>query len=139
AAGDFDEAAKWFREAWSRLRQHGSRAALAVGLADVATLAAAREAWQPAVQLFAKAEALLQAEAAAFSLPAREQYERAHARARGALGDAARAATTAGRALTLEQGLAEAEAVLATDRAAADHDRVDSAEPGGTDGIPGRR
>ena len=43
----------------TRLRQRGSRAAIAVGLADVATLAAAREAWQPAVRLFAKAEALL--------------------------------------------------------------------------------
>ena len=89
AAGDLDDAARWFREELTRLRQHGSRAAFAVGLADVATLAAAREAWQPAVRLFAKAEALLQAEAAAFSLPARDHYERAHARAREALGDAA--------------------------------------------------
>ena len=87
AAGDLDEAAMWFREELTRLRQRGSRAAIAVGLADVATLAAAREAWQPAVRLFAKAEALLQAEAAAFSLPARDHYERAHARAREALGD----------------------------------------------------
>ena len=59
AAGDLDEAARWFREELTRLRQRGSRAAIAVGLADVATLAAAREAWQPAVRLFAKAEALL--------------------------------------------------------------------------------
>ena len=48
------------REERTRLRQEGSRAAIAVGLADVATLAAAREAWQPAVRLFAKAEALAQ-------------------------------------------------------------------------------
>ena len=89
AAGDLDEAARWFREVVTRLRQLGSRVAIAVGLADVATLAAAREAWQPAVRLFANAEALLQAEAAAFSLPARDHYERAHARAREALGDAA--------------------------------------------------
>ena len=112
AAGDLDEAATWFREELTRLRQRGSRAALAVGLADVATLAAAREAWQPAVRLFAKAEALLQAEAAAFSLPARDHYERAHARATEALGDSAQAVAAAGRALTLEQALAEAEAVL---------------------------
>jgi hypothetical protein len=110
----------WFWEAWSRLRRHGSRAALAVGLADVATLAAAREAWQPAAQLFAKAEALLEAEAAAFSLPAREHYEQAHARARGALGDAADAVTAAGRALTLERALAEAEAVLAREGVSGD-------------------
>ena len=82
----------------------------------MATLAAAREAWQPAARLFAKAEALLQAEAAAFSLPAREHYERAHARAREALGDLLQAVAAAGRALTLEQALAEAEAVLALDR-----------------------
>jgi hypothetical protein len=96
----------------TRLRQRGSRAALGVGLADVATLATEREAWQPAVRLFAKAEALLQAEAAAFSLPARDHYERAHARAREALGDSVQAVAAAGRALSLEQALAEAEAVL---------------------------
>ena len=116
AAGDLDEAARWFGEEWPRLRQYGSRAAIAVGLADVATLAAAREAWQSAVRLFAKAEALLKAEAAAFSLPARDHYERAHARATEALGHSAQAAAVAGRALGLEQALAEAEAVLALDR-----------------------
>ena len=116
-AGDLDEAAVWFGEELTRLRQQGNRAAIAVGLADVATLAAAREAWQPAVRLFAKAEALLQAEAAAFSLPARDHYERAYDRAQEALGVAASQATAAaGRALTLEQALAEAEAVLERDR-----------------------
>jgi tetratricopeptide (TPR) repeat protein len=116
ATGDLDDAAIWFREELSRLRQFGSRAALAVGLADVATLAAAREAWQPAARLFAKAEAQLQAEGAALSLPARDQYERAHARAREVLGAAASDVAAAGRALTLEQALTEAEAVLALDR-----------------------
>ena len=116
AAGDLDEAARWFREEVTRLRQLGSRAALAVGLADVATLAAAREAWQPAVRLFAKAEALLMAESAAFSLPARDHYKRAHARARDALGeDVYHVAADAGRALTLEQALSEVEAVLELD------------------------
>jgi hypothetical protein len=113
AAGNHDEASRWFREELTRLRQRDSRAAFAVGLADVATLAVAREAWQPAARLFAKAEALQQAEAAAFSLPARDHYERAHAQVRQALGDEAdRSAAVAGRALTLEQALAEAEAVL---------------------------
>ncbi len=115
ATGDPREAAMWFGEEWARLRELGSRAALAVGLADVATLAAAREAWRPAVRLFAQAEALLQAEAAAFSLPARDHYERAHRRAREALGDVAAAAAVAGRALTLEQALTEAEVVLERD------------------------
>jgi tetratricopeptide (TPR) repeat protein len=115
-AGDLDEAVAWFTEEVTRLRQRGSRAALAVGLADVATLAAAREAWQAAARLFAKAEALAQTEAAAFSLPARDHYDRAHARARQALGDDAYQVAAAGRALTLEQALTEAEAVLELDR-----------------------
>jgi len=116
AAGDLDDAARWFRAEWTHLRQRGSRAAFAVGLADVATFAAAHEAWQPAVRLFAKAEALLKAEAAAFSLPARDHYERAYARATEALGDSAQVAASAGRAFTLELALAEAEAVLGLDR-----------------------
>jgi tetratricopeptide (TPR) repeat protein len=117
AAGDLDEAAVWVGEVLTRLRPNGSRAAIAVGLADIATLATTGEAWQPAARLFAKAEALLTAEAAAFSLPARDHYERTHARAREALGDAAsRAAAVAGRALTLEQALAEAELVLELSR-----------------------
>jgi tetratricopeptide (TPR) repeat protein len=116
AAGDFDDAAMWFQEELTRLRQHGSRAAFAVGLADFATLAAAREAWQPAVRLFAKAEALLTAEGAAFSLPARDHYEQARARATEALGAAASEMAAAGRALTLEQALTEAETVLQLNR-----------------------
>jgi hypothetical protein len=115
ATGDLGEATMWFRDEVIRLRQLGSRAAIAVRLADVATLAAAREAWQPAARLFAKAKALLQNEAAAFSLPARDQYEQAQARAQNALGDAAQAVAATGRALTLEQALAEAEAVLSLD------------------------
>jgi tetratricopeptide (TPR) repeat protein len=113
AAGNHQEAAAWFAEELTRLRQRGSRAALAVGLADVAALAAAREAWQPAVRLFANAAALLEAEAAAFSLPAREHYERSHNRAREALGAAGAEVAAAGRALSLEEALTEAEAVLA--------------------------
>jgi tetratricopeptide (TPR) repeat protein len=117
AAGNVDEATKWCGEEVTRLRQHGSRAALAVGLADVATLAAAREAWQPAARLFAKAESLLRDEGAAFTLPARDHYERAHACAQEALGEAAyQTAVVAGQALTLEQALAEAEAVLERNR-----------------------
>jgi hypothetical protein len=108
AAGDLPEAALCFGEELTRLRQLGSRAAIAVGLADVATLAAAREAWLPAVRLFAKAEAMLQTEGAAFSLPARDHYERAHHRAREALGDGAPAVSVGGQILSLEQALTEA-------------------------------
>jgi hypothetical protein len=117
AAGDLDEAARWFREEWSRLVQLGNRAAFAVGLADVATLAVAREELPPAARLFAKAKELLRAEGAAFSLPARDHYERAHARAGEMLGqEPYQALAAAGRALPLAQALAEAEAVLQVDR-----------------------
>jgi predicted ATPase/DNA-binding CsgD family transcriptional regulator len=112
ATGDLDDAARWFRQEWVLLRQRGSRSAFAVGLADAATLAAAREDWQLAARLLAKAEALLQAEAAALTLPARDHYERAHHRAREALGADAAAAAAAGRALSLELALAEAEAAV---------------------------
>jgi predicted ATPase/transcriptional regulator with XRE-family HTH domain len=118
AAGDLDEAAMWFEDELTRLRQLGSRAAIAVGLADVATLAAGREAWQPAVRLFAKAESLLQAEGAAFSLPARAYYERARERAMAALGNVAQAVTAAGRDFSLDQALTEAMLELARDRPA---------------------
>jgi tetratricopeptide (TPR) repeat protein len=114
--GDLDEAARWFREEWILLRQRGSRSAFAVGLADVATLAVGHEEWQTAARLFAAAEAHLQAEGAAFTLPAREHYERAHHRAREALGAAAAPVAVAGRALSLEQALTEAEEVLELDR-----------------------
>jgi hypothetical protein len=98
----------------------------------VATLAAARANWQPAARLFAKAEALAQTEAAAYSLPAREHYEQAHARAREALGaDAYLTAAVAGRALTQEQALAEAEAVLGQDPAEAPTFARDVTGPGG--------
>ena len=107
AAQDLDEATKWFREAWTR-RQRGSRAALAVGLLAWGPWPR-REAWEPAARLFATAEALAQTEAAAFSLPARDHYERGQARAREALDAAYQASAVAGRALTLEQALAEAE------------------------------
>ncbi|HEU0116386.1 MAG TPA: hypothetical protein VFQ80_16980, partial [Thermomicrobiales bacterium] len=115
AAGEPEEAVRWFREEWARLRQLRSLAALGVGLADVAALAAARQAWRPAARLFAKAEALLQAEAAAFSLPARDHYQRGRDRAWEALGAAAAEAAAAGQALTLEQAMLEAEAVLQLD------------------------
>ena len=82
----------------------------------MATRVQSTQAWQPVVRLFAKADALLQAEAAAFSLPARDHYERAHARAKEALGDSVQAVVAAGQALTLEQALAEAETVLKQDR-----------------------
>ena len=45
-------------------------------------------------------------------MPARDHYEWAHDRGREALGDSAPAVAAAGRVLTLEQALVEAEAVM---------------------------
>jgi hypothetical protein len=68
------------------------------------------------MRLVAKTEAVLKAEAAAFSLPACDHDERAHGRATEALGHSAQAAAVAGRALSLEQSLSEAGAMLELDR-----------------------
>jgi DNA-binding CsgD family transcriptional regulator len=111
--GDLAEASTRFAEALALLRERGSRAAMAVGLADAATFAASREMWHSAGRLFAKAEAVLNAEGAAFSLPARTHYEAEHNRTRLALGHAGHAvAAAAGQRLTLEQAVVAAETVL---------------------------
>jgi DNA-binding NarL/FixJ family response regulator len=108
--GDLAKASTRFAEALTLLRERGSRAAMAVGLADAATLAASREMWESAARLFAKAESVLQAEGAAYSLPARTHYEAEHDRTRLALGNTNyAAAAAAGRRLTLEQAVAAAE------------------------------
>jgi len=113
AAGNRAEAAARFTEVLALLRERGSRGGLAVGLADVATFAALCKLWESSARLFAKGEAVLHAEAGAFSLPALDDYLRAQDRARMALGDDAyEKAAAAGRQRSLEQALAEAEAVL---------------------------
>jgi predicted ATPase/DNA-binding CsgD family transcriptional regulator len=96
-----------------RLRRRGSEPPLADGLADVATLAAFRGDVAVAARLFGAAARLLETGGGTYSLPGRETYERAEATARHALTEeASRIAFAAGRALSLEQALAEAEVVL---------------------------
>jgi ATP/maltotriose-dependent transcriptional regulator MalT len=114
ATGDLVEAATRLTEVLSLLRQRDSHAAIAVGLIDVATLAASCEAWPIAAQLYAQGEALLQAEGAGLSLPARDHYQRAQDRARGALGNSSyEEAAAAGRALSFAEALTLAGEALA--------------------------
>jgi non-specific serine/threonine protein kinase len=111
--GDHAAAAAILAENLVRLRERNSPAAYATGLADVATLAEARGQAALAARLFGAADALSSAEGAAFSLPARESYDRARSGARAALGNAGyEAESAAGRALPLEQALAAADQAL---------------------------
>ena len=114
AAGELDDAAKWFGEELTRLRSGQPRRPRGgAGRRGDARGGAPGPGSQPYASL-PRRRRCAQTEAAAFSLPARDHYERAHARARETLGEAAYQATAvAGRALSLEQVLQEAEAVLA--------------------------
>jgi hypothetical protein len=85
ADGQVDEAAALFADNLARLRERGSRPAIATGLTDVATLAARRGAFPMAARLFGAAEAILRAERATLSLPARDTYEAAMSKAMASL------------------------------------------------------
>jgi predicted ATPase/DNA-binding CsgD family transcriptional regulator len=112
--GDVGEAARIMADVLRRLRQRGSEPALADGLADVATLAVCRRDFAVAARLFGAGSKLLETGGGAYSLPAREAYERAAATARHALTEQAWLhAFTSGRTMRLEWALAEAEGVLA--------------------------
>ena len=127
ADGDDARAAARFAEVLSRLRERASPAAIAVGLADVATFAVARRRWHEAAVLFGAALRLLEIEDASFSLPARDAYQAAMATAKAELGEAGYdAASSEGRAAPLDQALELAVAVLASAAAATDvpHDSV---------------
>jgi len=114
AAGDYARAAEHLAEVLVRLRERRSAPAMATGLAGVATLASATGRHLPAVRLFGAAEALLTLTGGAYPLPARESHEQAIAMTHRELGkDVWNAATAAGRALRLDDALAEADALLA--------------------------
>ncbi len=111
--GDFREAASIVTDVVRRLRLRGSEPALADGLADVATLATFRGDFAGAAHLFGAAAGLLRAGGGSYSLPARETYEQAEATARRKLTEEVWLATVAaGRTMSLDQVLANAEAIL---------------------------
>jgi DNA-binding CsgD family transcriptional regulator len=116
AAGDLTAAAAFFTEAVVRLRVRRSRVDIAIGFADVATLMVARGDLVVAARLFGAADAIRREDGAPFPLPARIAYERAADCARAELGDEVwSAANAAGEALSLDEALLEAEAVVMAD------------------------
>jgi DNA-binding CsgD family transcriptional regulator len=119
AEGNLDEAAALFADNLARLQERGSPSAIGTGLADIATFAIRRGAFQDAARLFGAAESMLRTERAVLSLPARNAYEAAMARAQATLGERLyEIEHAAGRGLTQEQALAEADEILGTRPAA---------------------
>jgi non-specific serine/threonine protein kinase len=115
ARGDLRGSAARFAAALRLLRELGGRETLAEWLAGVAELAVAAGAPEQAARFVGASEALRERLGHAFTLPERAAYERGGAAARAALGDAAfAAAEAAGRALPIEEAVAEAEAYLAS-------------------------
>jgi predicted ATPase/DNA-binding CsgD family transcriptional regulator len=110
---DFEPAITIVTDILRRLRTRGSDPALANGIADVATLAAARGDPESSARLFGAAARLLETGSGAYSLPARDAYDRALASARSALGEEAwTAAYSDGQTMLPRQSFAEAEAWL---------------------------
>jgi non-specific serine/threonine protein kinase len=107
--GDHDRAAAMHAESLTRLRQAGSKEVLIDAVARIATLAVATGRAAAAARLLGAAEALGQALGYEFEHPEQDRYGRAAADARVALSDEAlTAAWAAGRALSLEEAVAEA-------------------------------
>jgi non-specific serine/threonine protein kinase len=134
AAGEHGRAADHFADALGRLRERRSPPAMAGGLAAAATLATAGGRHLTAARLFGAADGLLGPAGGAYPRPARESHEQAIAIARQEVGEAEwTAASTSGRALTLDDALAEADALLAEVAAAANTGAGESATGGLTE------
>ncbi|HEY7034185.1 MAG TPA: LuxR C-terminal-related transcriptional regulator [Thermomicrobiales bacterium] len=133
-AGDLRRAAGHFAETLIRLRERRSVPAMASGLAAAAMLAAASGRHASAARLFGAADGILALTGGSHPLPARETYEQAIRIASREVGDAAWiAGTMVGRALSLEDALAEAETVLAETSSAASTTANGAAAAGLTD------
>jgi non-specific serine/threonine protein kinase len=95
-------------------RDLGNRAGIARSLAGLAWLAAVRGQIERAVRLFGQVEALGEATGLVMTAQERPLYERVMSMARAALsGEAFTAAWAAGRAMTLEEAVADALSVRA--------------------------
>jgi predicted ATPase/DNA-binding CsgD family transcriptional regulator len=75
--GDVERARRAAADNLQRLEERQSVEALAGGIADVATLAAAMKRWVDAARLFGAAEGLRESQRATFTLPARGAYDAA--------------------------------------------------------------
>jgi predicted ATPase/DNA-binding CsgD family transcriptional regulator len=118
--GDHEQAAAMHVESLGRLRQVGSKEILVDAVARIATLAVATGRATAAARLLGAAEALGQALGYALERPEQARYARAADEARADLGDERLAAAwAAGRALSLDEAIAEAQALQATPSGAA--------------------
>jgi DNA-binding CsgD family transcriptional regulator len=108
--GDFDRAIQACQEALAMSQALGQKNGLAFSLEEMAGIAGVQGQAQRATKLFGAAEALREAIGAPLPPGFRALYERVMVTARAHLGEAAFAETWAqGRAMTLEQAIAEAE------------------------------
>ncbi len=111
--GDHDRAAAMHMESLTRFREAGSKEGIVDAVARVATLAAATGRAAAAARMLGAVEALGQALGYALEHPDQARYARAVDDTRALLGDEAlTAAWAAGRALSLEEAVAEAFGVV---------------------------
>ncbi len=111
--GDHDQAAAMHAEGLARLRQVGSKEILVDAVARIATLAVATGRAAAGARLLGAVEAFGQALGYALERPERDRYAQAAADARRVLGDDVLAAAWAeGRALSLEEAVAEAHGIV---------------------------
>jgi non-specific serine/threonine protein kinase len=114
AQGDEERAARHYRESLALAREHGDNRYVAHALAGIAGVAAAWGQPERAARLLGAAEALHETIGVPIFPANRVAFEREVAAVRVALDeDAFGIARTAGRALTLDQAVAEAEATFA--------------------------
>jgi non-specific serine/threonine protein kinase len=107
--GDLDRAAQCYREGLALRRSGGEKRSIAASLEGLAVVATAAGRWQHAARLLGAAEALREAIRAPLPPVDRAEHARAVGEARTMLGDDVfQAAWDAGRALSLEQAIAEA-------------------------------
>ena len=107
--GRLDEAGRYLAQGLALSQTLGDQARIAWCLAGLGSVAALDEAPERAARLWGAAERLRAALECRSAPAARATYERALATARAQLGDAAFAAAwERGRALTVEQAIAEA-------------------------------
>jgi predicted ATPase/DNA-binding CsgD family transcriptional regulator len=134
AQGDLVRAAASMAESLSRCREGASAPCLVHAVADASIVAMARGEPDVAARLFGAAETACLAFGYRFHRPVRATYERAMVAAQAALGETAfTAALAAGRALSLDEGLAEASALLARPHGTATLESTD--EPGTHSGL----
>jgi tetratricopeptide (TPR) repeat protein len=111
AQGRSDQAAAFFRESIGHHREVGDTAGLGAAIAGLASLLAAQGQWSEAARLFGATDAIAEMIGMPNAALIMDGHEEAVGAASRALGEEAfTAAWTSGRALTVEEAVAEAQA-----------------------------